>query len=95
MSGCDQPAARAAAADVPETESALSPAASVRASPGAITCSHACCPTGTAAPSRSVTDWMGLGGHQVPPDRMVADTLAISSVLTGLSPRVNDSRSRK
>ena len=92
MSGRVQPAALAAAADVPVTESWLSPAASVCARPGATTCSHACCGTATAWPLRSVTDWIGLGGHHTPSLSMVAETFAISSVLTGLTPRVNESR---
>src|SRR5919206_2139730 len=67
MSGRVQPAARAAAAEVPETESWLSPAARVCASPGVITCSQACCGTGTGWPSSSVTDWIGFGGRHTPP----------------------------
>src|SRR5689334_16303843 len=92
MSGRVQPAARAAAADVPDTVSWLSPAARVWARPGATTCSHACCGTVTGAPSRSVTDAIGFGGHQTPSLSIVAATFAISSVLTGLTPRVNESR---
>src|SRR3954447_26647950 len=92
MSGRVQPASLAAAAEVPEIESWLSPAASVCARPGETTCSQACCGTDTDRPSRSVTDWIGSGGHQTPSLSMVAETFAISSVLTGLTPRVNESR---
>ena len=62
------------------------------ATPVGMTCSHACCCTGTALPFRSVTERIGLGGHQTPPLISVAETFAISSGLTGLLPRVNDSR---
>jgi len=92
MSGRCQPAALAAAADVPSVVSFARPAARVCARPGLTTCSHGCCATATGLPSRSVTDWIGLGGHHTPPDRIVAVTLAISSGLTGLTPRVNESR---
>src|SRR6476660_1713548 len=89
MSGRCQPAAPAAAADVPAVVSLARPAASVCATPGLTTCSQGCCATATGFPLRSVTDWIGLGGHQTPSERIVAATLAISSGLTGLSPRVN------
>src|SRR4051794_17600825 len=91
MSGCVQPAARAAAAEVPLIVSWLSPASSVFASPGGTTCSHACCLTGTGLPSRPVMDRIGFGGHHMPPLISVAETFDISSGLTGLLPRVNDS----
>src|SRR5213080_230872 len=92
MSGRCQPAALAAAADVPSMESFERPAASVCATPGLTTCSHGCWATATGFPFRSMTDWIGLGGHHTPSDRIVAVTLAISKGLTGLTPRVNESR---
>lgn len=95
MSGRVQPAARAAWADVPLVVSLLSPASRVFATPVGMTCSHPCCCTGTAFPFRSVTERIGVGGHQTPPLISVAETFAISSGLTGLLPKVNDSRFRK
>src|SRR5437763_296077 len=92
MSGRCQPAALAAAVDVPPVVSFERPAASVCARPGLTTCSHGCWATATCCPFRSVTDWIGLGGHHTPSDRTVAVTLAISKGLTGLTPRVNESR---
>src|SRR5690348_3850077 len=92
MSGRCQPAALAAAADVPSVVSFARPAARVWARPGLTTCSHGCCGTATGFPLRSVTDRIGLGGHHTPSDRIVAVTLAISRGLTGLTPRVNESR---
>src|SRR6476646_6471256 len=83
MSGRCQPAAPAAAADVPSVVSFARPAVT--------TCSHGCAATATGLPPESVTDWIGLGGHHTPSDRIVAVTLAISSGLTGLTPSGNES----
>ena len=95
MPGRVQPAARADAAVVPLTVSWLNPAMSVRASSGGTACSHGCSGRFTGCPNRSVTERIGSGGHQVPSLISVADTLASSSGLTGLSPRVKDGLSRK
>jgi hypothetical protein len=95
MPGRSQPAARAAAADVPSVVSLLNPSMTVLATSCDTACSQAGVRSATACPFRSVTDSTGDGGHHVPPLISVADTFANSSGLTGLLPRVNDGLSRK
>src|SRR4051795_4661382 len=89
--GRSQPTAPAALAAVPpDTESLLSPVSRVFASAGSTTCSHGASVTATAAPVGSVIDSIGLGGHHLPELASVAPTLASSSTLVGVTPRVND-----
>src|SRR3954462_14566170 len=86
-----QPAAAAAAADVPPGWSSLDiPFIRVSASAGGTACVHGCDRTGTAAPERAVTETIGSGGHHMPWDASVASTFASSSALVGVTPSVND-----
>src|SRR4051794_5724511 len=74
-----QPAAAAAAAAVPPGATSWeSPLRSVSASPGSTACVHAGWVIGTGAPVRSVTEVIGVGGHQTPWLARVAPTLASS-----------------
>ncbi len=87
------PAPDAAPAAVPPLTWSLDMAtARVSASPSSTTCSHSGSFSSTGAPVRSVIDSMGLGGHQTPPEAMVAPTLDSSSALTAVGPRVNEPR---
>src|SRR3954471_4703364 len=90
MLGRFQPAPLAALNDVPPGWPSFDmPTARGSARPWGTACSHGASLTGTGLPFRSVTAPIGVGGHQTPPDRMVAPTLPSSRPLSGLKPRVN------
>src|SRR6185369_8298667 len=90
ISGRSQPTPLAAAYEVPPGwSSLLMPTARVFASGSGTACSHGASLICTGAPLRSVTAAIGVGGHQTPPERIVAATLPISRPLTGLNPSVN------
>src|SRR5580765_3877969 len=84
-----QPAARAAAAAVPPVVSWLNPTSNVSARPRSSTCSQPGSARATGAPAASVIRSIGDGGHQRPLLASVAPTLANSSALVGVTPRVN------
>ncbi|CAM3643787.1 hypothetical protein MYFR107205_20695 [Mycolicibacterium frederiksbergense] len=88
-----QPTDPAAAAAVPApVSSLLSALARVLARPSGTTCSQVSVVTATSVPLRSKTLSIGFGGHQVPPEAIVAATLDSSSPLTSMGPRVNEPR---
>src|SRR5690606_17114114 len=82
--------AAAPAAVPPGLSSLLIPVSSVLSRPGSTTCSHGASVTSTGLPAGSVIDSMGLGGHHRPALARVAPTLASSSTLVGVTPRVNE-----
>src|SRR6476646_9509731 len=83
-------AVRAAAAEVPLIGSSLRPFMIVSATALLTTCSHGGVLIWTGLPVWSTTLAIGLGSHHTPPLARVAPTLASSSGLSGLTPRVND-----
>ena len=75
---------------MPIVSSLLSPVSSVFANAGSTACSHGASVIGTGFPAASVTFSMGEGGHHFPALSRVAPTLASSSTLVGVTPRVNE-----
>ena len=88
--GRSHPTWRAAPAAVPLTASLLRPVIRVLARPGSTAWLHGGSMMATGWPAWSVTESIGLGGHHMPPLASVAPTLASSSTLVGLTPRVNE-----